>query len=62
MKLSEMQEVLKEFQDKYGDLEIKASYLIVHEFEEEMEIDRRNFCATTYDYEPYEISHINIIV
>jgi uncharacterized membrane protein (DUF106 family) len=62
MKLSEMQEMLKEFQDKYGDLEIKASYLIVHEFEEEMEIDRRNFCVTTEDNKPYNISHISIIV
>lgn len=62
MKLSEMQEVLKEFQDKYGDLEIKANYLIAHEFEYEMEIDRQNFCVTTDDHEPYNISHISIIV
>lgn len=60
MKLSEMQQVLKEFQDKYGDLEVKANYLIVHEYE--MEIDRRNFCATTENHEPYKISHISIIV
>lgn len=62
MKLSEMQEILKEFQDKYGDLEVKANYLITHEFEEIMEFDRRNFCVTTHDYEPYEIDHISIIV
>lgn len=59
MKLSEMQEILKEFQDKCGDVEIKLYYI---DGDITKPINKNNFSGTAFYPEPFNIKYIQIWV
>jgi hypothetical protein len=56
MKLSELQRILKEYQNKYGDLEIRR---YDSEFDTDYDFTERNISATTRnDDNPLHIEYI----
>lgn len=59
MKLSEMQKILKEYEDKYGDIEIVRYYI---DTDEDLNILKNNFSATAEDPNPYKILYIRLWV
>jgi hypothetical protein len=60
MKLSEVQKILKEYEDKYGDIEIDIQYS--DNDEHVKEIRREDFAAVSEDPEPNKILYINLWV
>lgn len=58
MKLSELQRILKEYQDKYGDIEIR---LYDDEFETDHDLTENSISATSHnDDNPKDIEYITI--
>jgi hypothetical protein len=60
MKLSELQELLKSFEDKFGDLEIKFYDV---DYDTYRPVTKQDFSGTFYDDntdDPKKINHITI--